>query len=197
MSRFKNSITAALTGTGVSLLLNLPPEVAGPVIAGSFVTTFILPTAFDMTVNAGVGTVNWVKDQGLPAVTSSTKFLFGKTVDGTKFLFGKTKEALYNVSPTNPEQNTLMGASMGLSLSTSIAKAAGLEDHPYYPHAVAGSTVTGSFLGFIFPNHRISSMLESASKAFKPKVPTKLSTAENSGEENKDKDKKEKKKPTQ
>lgn len=159
MLRLKNAAVVAFTATGASLLLNLQPQVAAGVVAASFATTFVFPTLYNTTVTVGTKTLHWMNNQR------------PKIKEGAKYALNTARNIAWNSSPTNPNQNTLMGAGLGLAASTTIGRTTGLDKHPHYPEAVAAATAGGAFLGYLLPTDRIGRGLSKFGKAISTPTP--------------------------
>lgn len=159
MLNLKNATVAAFAATGASLLLNLQPQLAAGVIAASFATTFVFPTIYNTTKTVSTKTANWLNNQR------------PKISNGAKYVLNTARTVAWNSSPTNPNQNTLMGAGLGLAASTTIGRTTGLDKHPHYPEAVAAATVGGAFLGYMLPTDRIGRGLSKFGKAISTPTP--------------------------
>jgi len=136
MNSIKNTASTALVSTGLSFVFGVPTPWALIAVASSSAVVHWLPE---------------IVKKGTELKKQAVDF-FHKHQPKAKAL---AKEAAWACSPTNPEQNVIVGGSLGFSASNVIATLAELEGGSY-ALAVGGATVGLAVAGHYLPSDTLS-----------------------------------------
>ncbi|MGE3319883.1 MAG: hypothetical protein AB7I18_11375 [Candidatus Berkiella sp.] len=137
MSMFKNAICATLTTGGIAMLCDLPNAWSATLAAGAFVATYAIPPFFQE-----------LKNLASQAKTGLSK---GRQRSGelARESLKRGSELAWACSPTNPDSNVPLGASVGLAASNVILQLNEVDSHRNA--LVATATFFGGIAGHYLP----------------------------------------------
>lgn len=136
MKSIKNTASTALVSTGLSVVFGVPTPWALIAVASSSAVVHWLPE---------------IVKKGTELKKRAVEF-YHKHQPKAKAL---AKEAAWACSPTNPDQNVIVGGSLGFAASNIIATLAELEGGTY-TMAVSGATVGLAVAGHYLPSDTLS-----------------------------------------
>ncbi|MGE3319884.1 MAG: hypothetical protein AB7I18_11380 [Candidatus Berkiella sp.] len=151
MNSIKNTLSAALTSSGLSFVFGVS-------------TPWTL-----IAVASTSAVVHWMPEivkKGSELKKQATDF-YQKHKPKAKAL---AKEAAWACSPTNPDQNVIVGGSLGFAASNVIATLAELEGGTY-AMAVSGATVGLAVAGHYLPSDTLSQKCTEAWQKMTQPVP--------------------------
>lgn len=192
MSLFKNAICSTLLAAGTSIIFDLPTPLAALSVLAAGTTVLALPKVID----------------GLRNCMSSCKKKSGEfkdySIDAAKHTYTRasslTRDAAWACSPTNPDQNVLLGTSIGYVTGTIAEELFPLVTDMPPPNKallISASTFIGAVAGQVLSQERINRWTSPANTDLQrrkslPSLPGEGADANSSSDD--EKDKKEKKK---
>ncbi len=164
MGLFKNATAATATATGLTVIFDVPLAWTSSILVSTFVTVYHLPNI--------VTGVKGLIDRAGNFIENNKPRARALAKDATK----KAKEFAWAVSPTNPEQNATVGATLGFAASNVAGTLLDLSARNY-PLVVGAATVASGIAGHYLPNSTIKAGTKKASLLFSPSAVGKVAKA--------------------
>lgn len=158
MSTLKNAIASSIATIGIAVAIDMPTAWGSFAAVSAFTTTYFLPNIIDKLRKAKDFTIKTFNDNK-PRAKALAK-------EAAK----KANEVAWACSPTNPEQNVVIGSSIGFTGSNVVAALLELEGNSY-PLLVASATLATAVGSHYLPSSKIE---ELSNKYFPPSPKGKL-----------------------
>lgn len=145
MSTLKNAIASGITTVGIAIAIDAPTAWGSFAAVSAFTTTYFLPNIVEHIRNA--------KDYAIKKFNDSKPRAKALAKEAAK----KASEIAWACSPTNPDQNVVIGTSAGFTGSNVIAALLELEGNRY-PIFVAATTFATAFGSHYLPSSKIEEL---------------------------------------
>lgn len=145
MSTLKNAIASGIATVGIAVVCETPTGWGSFAAVSAFTATYFLPSIIGSFRKARDFTVKVFNDNKPRAKQAAQ--------DAAK----KAREVAWACSPTNPDQNVVIGSSAGFTGSTIAAALLELEGNSY-PLFVASTTIGAAIASHYLPSSKIQEL---------------------------------------